>query len=64
VYLDGRLMVTYTQGVSTNASYEIIIDVEFAGSQAAGWHTVVDPVNHPGPFQLNVTDVQIYKLAP
>ncbi len=63
VYLDGNLMFTWTDGVSTNAAYQVIIELEMAGSSTAGWHTVADPVNHPGPFELDVNDVQIYSLA-
>ena len=63
VYLDGTQMFTWTDGVSTNAAYEVIIELEMAGPSAAGWHTVADPINHPGPFELAVNDVQIYSLA-
>lgn len=62
IYLDGKLMATWTSGVPTNAAYQVLIDVEVAGPNAAGWHTVADAVNHPGPFELDVKDVQIYKL--
>jgi hypothetical protein len=64
VFLDGKLMFTWTDGVSTNASYELIIELEMAGAKTAGWHTVADPVNHPGPFEMAVADVQVYQLAP
>jgi chitodextrinase len=63
VYLDGKLMATYTAGVPTNAPYQVLIDFEIAGPLTTGWHTVADPVNHPGPFELDVDDVQIYSSA-
>lgn len=62
VYLDGRLMATWTSGVPTNAAYQVLIDLEIAGPNAAGWHTVSDAASHPGPFELDVSEVQIYKL--
>jgi hypothetical protein len=60
-YLDGAAMATYTSGIP-NVQYEIIMDFEFCGVFAgcAGWHTVGDPANHPGPFEFDVNDVQIY----
>ncbi len=61
VYLDGNLMATWTSGISTNAKYELIIEMEMAGSLASGWHTVADPVSHPGPFKFEISDVQIYQ---
>jgi hypothetical protein len=63
VYLDAKLMASWTSGVPTHAAYQVLIDMEIAGPNAAGWHTVADPVNHPGPFELYVDDVQIYSLA-
>jgi hypothetical protein len=48
--------------VPTNAAYQVLIDMEIAGPLASGWHTVADPVNHPGPFELDVDNVQIYSL--
>ena len=62
IYLDGKLMATYTSGVPTNAAYQVLIDVEIAGPNATGWHTVANATNHPGPFELDVDDVQIYSL--
>jgi hypothetical protein len=62
VYLDGQLMATWTSGVP-NAQYQVLIDLEIAGSNAAGWHTVADPTNQPGPFELDIDNVQIYSLA-
>jgi hypothetical protein len=62
VYLDGNLMATWTSGVPTNAAYQVLIDMEIAGPLASGWHTVADPANHPGPFELDVDNVQIYSL--
>jgi hypothetical protein len=63
VYLDGRLMATWTTGVPTNARYQVLIDLEIAGPKAARWHTVADATHYPGPFELDVDDVQIYSLA-
>lgn len=63
VYLDGQLMATWTSGVPTDAQYQVLIDLEIAGQNAAGWHTVADPVNHPGPFQFDIDNVQIYSLS-
>jgi Glycosyl hydrolases family 16 len=62
VYLDGNLVATWTSRVPTNAAYQVLIDMEIAGPLASGWHTVADPVNHPGPFELDVDNVQIYSL--
>jgi hypothetical protein len=62
IYLDGNLMATWRSGVPTNAAYQVLIDMEIAGPLASGWHTVADPVNHPGPFELDVDNVQIYSL--
>jgi len=63
VYLDGELMFTWTEGVSQNAAYEVIIELLVAGDDTAGWHTVADPENNPGPFVLSIDAVQIYSLA-
>ena len=57
-------MGTWTSNVPTNAQYQILMDLEIAGQNAAGWHTVADPVNHPGPFEFDINDVQIYSLPP
>jgi hypothetical protein len=62
IYLDGNLIATYTSNIPTNAKYQILMDVEVAGPNTAGWHTIADPVNHPGPFNLDVSAVQIYNL--
>jgi hypothetical protein len=62
MYLDGNLMATYTESIPTNANYQMLMDQEFAGPNAAGWHTLADAVNHPGPFTFNVDDVQVYGL--
>jgi hypothetical protein len=61
VYLDGQMLATWTSGVPTNAPYQLLIDVEIAGPNAAGWHTVADPVGHAGPFVLEIDEVQIYR---
>lgn len=61
VYLDGKLIHTWTNGVSSNAAYEIIITNQIANPSDSGWHSVPD-ANHQVPFTLTVDDVQIYKL--
>lgn len=61
VYLDGSLMFTWTDGISTNAGYEVIIDLAMAGPQTEGWHTVASP-QHPGAAWMYANDVQIYRL--
>jgi hypothetical protein len=58
-YLDGAQMAEYKSNIP-NVQYEIIMEFEFAGSNTSGFHTVADPVNHPGPFEFDVNDVQIY----
>ncbi|HEX5452740.1 MAG TPA: hypothetical protein VFX06_03010 [Stellaceae bacterium] len=63
VFLDGKEMAQWTTGVPTNAAYEVIMDLEMAGPNTSGWHTVADPVNHPGPFQFDINDVQVYSLG-
>ncbi len=60
VYLDGKVMATWTENVPTNAAYQVNIDLAIGGPMAAAFHTVADEINHPGPFELNVNDVQIY----
>lgn len=62
VYLDGALMGSWTHSVPSVA-YEVIINLQMAESSAAGWHTVQNSVNNPGPFSLVVDDVQIYSSA-
>lgn len=62
IYLDGRLMASWTSNIPTNAAYQLLLDFEIAHAPAAGWHTLADPANHPGPFYFDVNDVQIYKL--
>ncbi|HEX5454688.1 MAG TPA: glycoside hydrolase family 16 protein [Stellaceae bacterium] len=63
VFLDGKEMAQWTSGVPTNAAYELVMDLEMAGPQAAGWHTVADPTNDPGPYQFDFSDVQVYSLS-
>ena len=58
MYLDGVLRATYTQNIPTGA-YTMLMDLEVAGSQAAGWHTVA---GNSGQFELDVSEVQVYKL--
>ena len=58
MYLDGKLEHTWTSGVPTGA-YEIVMGVQIA--QDVDWHTVVDSA-HPGPFEEDVSDVQVYSL--
>lgn len=61
VYLDGQLMATWTSGVPTGAPYQLLIDLEIAGPNTAGWHTVADAMGHPGPFALLIDEVRIYE---
>jgi chitodextrinase len=63
VFLDGKEMAQWTTGVPTNAAYEVIMDLEMAGPNTAGWHTLADPINHPGPFEFDIRDVQVYSLG-
>ena len=58
MYLDGVLRATYTENIPTGA-YEIIIALEVAGPQAAGWHTVA---GSSGQYEVDVSEVQAYKL--
>jgi len=58
MYLDGALEATYTQNIPTGA-YEILMNLQVAGSQAAGWHTVA---GNSGQFELDVSEVQVYNL--
>jgi hypothetical protein len=66
VYLDGKLMASWINGVNgvviPNDAYEILIDLEFAGSTASPWHTIANATSYPGPFEFDVREVQIYKL--
>jgi hypothetical protein len=60
MYFDGTLQLTSTTSVPTGA-YTVIIGNDIANpSVASGWHTVADPTNHPGPFELDIDDIQIY----
>ena len=61
VYLDGKLMATWTSGVPTSA-YQVLMDLEIAGPNTNGWHTVASSAN-PGPFEFDIDDVQIYSLS-
>ncbi|MBV9828382.1 MAG: VCBS repeat-containing protein [Alphaproteobacteria bacterium] len=63
VFLDGKEMAQWTTGVPTNAAYELVMDLEMAGPNASGWHTVANTATHPGPFELDVSDVQVYSLS-
>jgi hypothetical protein len=64
VYLDGKQMAQWTTGVPTNATYELVMDMEVAGPGTAGWHTVANPSANPGPFEMDISDVQVYSLPP
>ena len=61
MYLDGRLMATYTTDIPTEP-YEIVLDLDIAGPNASGFHSVADATNYPGPFELDVGEVQLYSL--
>ncbi len=59
MYFDGVLQHTWTSSVPRGA-YEVIIGNDIANPNvASGWHTVADPA-HPGPFELDIDDIQIY----
>ena len=60
IYLDNVLMATYRQNIPTGA-YEILMDLEVAGSLATGWHTVASP-NTSNPGEFDVSEVQVYHL--
>ena len=60
MYLDGVLMNTWTSNIATGP-YEIIMGVQMAHN-ASGWHTVIDTSNYPGPFEMDISDVQVYHL--
>lgn len=63
IYFDGNAVATYTTGVpAAGPRYQLLLDLEVAGPTAAGWHTVADAANHPGPFQHNISCVQMYRL--
>ena len=57
MYLDGVLEATYTKNIPTGA-YTMLMDLEVAGSKAAGWHTVA---GNSGQFELDISEVQVYK---
>lgn len=63
VYLDGVQIQQWTGAVGS-AAYEVIVNLQMLGPTTADprptWHTLNDSVNHPGPFELDVNDVQIY----
>lgn len=61
MYLDGALMATYTSTIPTGA-YEIIMNVEMAQG-TSGWHTLSDIATNPGPFEMDVSEVQVYSLS-
>jgi hypothetical protein len=63
VYLDGKLMATWTSGVPTNAPYQLLMDLEIASSLANGWHTVSNSASYPGPFTFQIDDMQVYSLS-
>jgi hypothetical protein len=64
IYLDGTLMVTWTNGVGgvtiPTDAYEVLIGLDIADAQASGFHSVSDAINFPGPYTYYVSEVQIY----
>jgi hypothetical protein len=60
VFLDGQQMAQWTDNVPFT-SFEILTDLEVAGPDA-WFHTVADPSSNPGPFELDVKDIQVYSL--
>lgn len=57
-YLDNKQVATAP--TTNTGAFELTIGLQMATSKASGWHTVADPVNHPGPYVLAVKDVQVY----
>lgn len=57
-YLDGTQI--YTGSTTNTGSFEIMLGLQMANSNASGFHTVSDTVNHPGPFVLSIAEVQVY----
>jgi hypothetical protein len=54
-------MLTWS-GAIGNDDYELVMDFEFAGSGASGYHTVFDTTNFPGPYEGDISEVQMYSL--
>jgi hypothetical protein len=61
MYFDGKLMAQWTNNIPSDA-YEILIDLEVAGSGTNGWHSVANASTNPGPFIGNVQEMQVYRL--
>jgi hypothetical protein len=57
-YLDNQQIASAP--TTNTGAFEVAIGLQMATSAASGWHTVSDPVNHPGPYALSVKDVQVY----
>lgn len=57
-YLDNKQVATAP--TTNTGAFELTIGLQMATSKASGWHTVADPINHPGPYVLSVKDVQVY----
>jgi hypothetical protein len=59
-FLDGQQVAQWTQNVPFT-SFELLTDLEITGPNTASWHTTPTASN-PGPFELNVKDIQVYSL--
>jgi hypothetical protein len=59
LYLDGRLVQTYTQNIGTGG-YTIVITLNVA-QNTEGWHTLTSGAT-PVPSELDVSEVQVYGL--
>jgi len=60
MYLDGRLMCSYTENIPTGPYY-IILNNSVASRQTSSWHSVVDS-STPSPNEMHVAYVKVYAL--
>jgi beta-glucanase (GH16 family) len=58
IFLDGKQMASWTGAIPTGA-YELLINLQMAAASASGWHTVT---SGSGPFEMDVSHVQVYSL--
>jgi hypothetical protein len=58
-YLDGSQIASVP--TANTGAFEVTMGLQMATASASGWHTVSDPVNHPGPYVLSVADVQVFR---
>ena len=57
MFLDGILIATFTSSVPTGA-YELIMNLQVAGPNTSGWHTVATSSSPAG--ELDIAEVQVY----